>query len=203
MYKVFINEKKLILSEKPETVERNIAYEDHHQFDMVLDLLQNTSTKDVTIYLANIEFLWAEFQKHFKNIKAAGGIVLNQENKILFIHRLGKWDLPKGKIEKGESQNDAAIREVEEECGITNLELLDFINATYHIYTDRNDINILKTTFWHKMKYRGTETPKPQLEEGINEVSWKNETETDRDVFPSTFENIKLILNDYKKNHTY
>lgn len=201
MYKVFINEKKLILSEKPETVERNIAYEDHHQFDMVLDLLQNTSTKDAAIYLHNVDFLWEQFQKHFKNIKAAGGIVLNQDNNILFIHRLGKWDLPKGKIEKGESKNDAAIREVEEECGITNLELSDFINSTYHIYTDRDGINILKTTFWYKMKYLGTEPPKPQLEEGINEVSWKNEEETKRDVLPKTFKNIILILEDYKQNH--
>lgn len=199
MYNVFINEKRLILNNKPENTERNIAYEDPHQFDMVLDLLQNTSTNDVTIYFEDIDVLWKDFQAHFKNIFAAGGVVNNAENKILFIHRLGKWDLPKGKIEKGESNDEAALREVEEECGITQLELSDFINATYHIYVDRDGVNILKTTFWYKMRYRGTKEPIPQVEEGINEVSWKNTTEIERDVLPSTFKNIILILDNYNQ----
>jgi len=201
MYKVFINEKRLILSDTPENTERNIAYEDAHQFDMILDLLQNTSTADVTIHLQDLDLLWDDFKNHFKNIFAAGGVVSNSDNKILFIHRLGKWDLPKGKIEKGESNDEAALREVEEECGITQLEIIKFINSTYHIYIDRDGTNILKTTFWYQMRYRGTKAPIPQIEEGINEVSWKNEEEINRDVLPSTFKNIVLILEDFKNKN--
>ncbi|MGV4413118.1 NUDIX hydrolase [Chryseobacterium sp. T1] len=201
MYNVFINEKRLILNNNPENTERNIVYEDPHQFDMVLDLLQNTSTKDVTIYFQDIETLWKDFQAHFKNIFAAGGVVKNADDKILFIHRLGKWDLPKGKIEKGESNDEAALREVEEECGITQLEIIQFINSTYHIYVDRDGTNILKTTHWYNMRYRGTKEPIPQIEEGINEVSWKNNSEIERDVLPSTFKNIVLILENYKQKN--
>lgn len=201
MYKVFINEKRLILSDTPENTERNIAYEDPHQFDMVLDLLQNTSTTDVTIYLQNLEFLWDQFKNYFKNIFAAGGVVRNADNKTLFIHRLGKWDLPKGKIEEGESNDEAALREVEEECGITQLEIIIYLSPTYHIYIDRDGTSILKTTFWYQMKYRGTKAPIPQSEEGISEVSWKNDDEIARDVLSNTFKNIILILEDFKNKN--
>lgn len=197
MYKVFINEKKLILCDTPQSVERNIGYEAAHQFDMVLDLLQNTSTKDAAIFHPDVEALWADFKNHFKNIGAAGGIVVNPEHKILFIHRLGRWDLPKGKIEKGESNDIAAVREVEEECGITDLILNDYINNTFHIYTMKGE-TVLKTTHWFYMSYNASEIPKPQLEEGITEVTWKNASEIEKDVMPSTFQNIKLILEDFQ-----
>ena len=106
--------------------------------------------------------------------------------------------MPKGKIEKGESREVAAVREVEEECGISNLQLKDFLNATYHIYTERDGKKILKTTYWFEMFYAGNEKPKPQIEEGINEVGWKNDVEIESQILPSTFQNIKLILADFK-----
>lgn len=200
MYKVFINEKKLILSETPQNVERNIAFEENLQFDIALDLLQNTSTKDVAIYHNNLEELWLNYQQHFQVIEAAGGIVLNPEKKILFIHRLGKWDLPKGKIEVGESSDIAALREVEEECGLTNLELHEFINSTYHMYHIRSK-PVLKKTYWYYMQHDGIAEPKPQVEEGITKVEWKNKMEIQRDVETSTFNNILLILTDFLSIH--
>ncbi len=81
--------------------------------------------------------MWKSFKSLFHIVEAAGGLVANKEDKILFIHRLGKWDLPKGKLEKGEGVKEAAVREVEEETGITDLELLDFLQETYHIYTEK------------------------------------------------------------------
>jgi ADP-ribose pyrophosphatase YjhB (NUDIX family) len=110
---------------------------------------------------------------------------------------MGKWDLPKGKIEKGESLEQAALREVEEETGLKELILEKFINNTFHIYTERNGEKILKTTYWFKMTYVGNEKPTPQIEEGISEVSWKNETAINKEVLPKTFKNIQLILNEY------
>jgi len=198
MYKVFINEKRLILSSEPQNSPKILNYDGSHSFDFAIDLLENTASQGLNIYHNDVEELWTDFRNYFKNIEAAGGVVINPEDKILFIHRLGKWDLPKGKIEKGESREVAAVREVEEECGIFNLELKDFINSTYHIYTERDGKKILKTTYWFEMFYSGNEMPKPQIEEGINEVGWKNEEEIESQILPSTFQNIKLILNDFK-----
>ena len=198
MYKVFINEKRLILSSEPQDSPKTLNYDGSHSFDFAIDLLENTASQGLNIYHNNIEELWADFRNYFKNVEAAGGVVINPENKILFIHRLGKWDLPKGKIEKGESREVAAVREVEEECGISNLQLKDFLNATYHIYTERDGKKILKTTYWFEMFYAGNEKPKPQIEEGINEVGWKNDVEIESQILPSTFQNIKLILADFK-----
>ena len=198
MYKVFINEKRLILSSEPQDSPKTLNYDGSHSFDFAIDLLENTASQGLNIYHNNIEELWADFRNYFKNVEAAGGVVINPENKILFIHRLGKWDLPKGKIEKDESREVAAVREVEEECGISNLQLKDFLTATYHIYTERDGKKVLKTTYWFHMLYSGKETPKPQIEEGINEVSWKNEAEIETVIIPSTFQNIKLILADFK-----
>jgi 8-oxo-dGTP pyrophosphatase MutT (NUDIX family) len=198
MYKVFINEKKIVLSQEPQDSPKTLNYDGSHSFEFAIDLLTNTPSQGLNIYHHDIDQLWSDFKGFFRNIEAAGGIVRNQENKILFIHRLGKWDLPKGKIEIGESKEVAAVREVEEECGIFNLELKNFINSTYHIYTERDGKKVLKTTYWFEMFYAGNEMPKPQIEEGITEVSWKNEYEIETQILPSTFHNIKLILNDLK-----
>ena len=197
MYKVFINEKKLILSSEPQNSPKSIKYDGPHSIEFCVDLLENTASQGANIYHDNIDELWNEFKNYFKNIEAAGGVVQNNEEKILFIHRLGKWDLPKGKIEKGESKENAAIREVEEECGIFDIKRKDFINSTYHIYTEKNGEKILKTTYWFEMLYEGTEAPKPQIEEGITEATWKDKQEIEQKVLPSTFQNIKLILAEY------
>jgi len=193
--------KKIVLSSEPQNSPKTLNYDGTHSFEFAIDLLTNTPSQGLNIYHNDIDQLWAEFKAFFRNIEAAGGIVLNPENKILFIHRLGKWDLPKGKIEKGESRELAAVREVEEECGIFDLELKDFINSTYHIYTERNGEKILKTTYWFEMFYKGNETPKPQIEEGISEVGWKTKEEVESEILPSTFQNIKLILNDFQNKN--
>jgi len=202
MYKVFINERKLILSSEPQNSPKTLKYDGTHSFEFAIDLLENTASQGLNIYHENIDELWADFRNFFKNIEAAGGVVVNSERKILFIHRLGKWDLPKGKIEKGESRENAAVREVEEECGIFNLQLKDFISQTYHVYTEKDGRKILKTTNWFEMFYNGTDTPKPQTEEGISEVGWKNEEEIEREILPSTFQNIRLVLEDFKNKNS-
>tara|TARA_Y100001954_G_scaffold59638_1_gene64622 strand:+ start:2697 stop:3170 length:474 start_codon:yes stop_codon:yes gene_type:complete len=114
---------------------------------------------------------WIDFCSNFKVIEAAGGLVFNEQNKILMIFRNGKWDLPKGKIEFGESTEDAAIREVEEECGIDNLKIDNKLINTYHTY-NLNGFNILKKTYWFKISSSSTKNPKPQISEGITKVEW-------------------------------
>ena len=148
----------------------------------------------MNVYGEEIEEIWEDFTHMFRVVEAAGGIVSNKEGKILFIHRLGKWDLPKGKIEKDESLEQAALREVEEETALQELILEEFVNNTFHVYKERNGDRILKTTYWFKMSYVGKKDPVPQTEEGITEVSWKNQDEIQQEVFPKTFQNIRLIL---------
>ncbi|MBC7556170.1 MAG: NUDIX domain-containing protein [Chryseobacterium sp.] len=199
MYKVFVNEKKLSLTQLPELKVKHIKFDGAHSLGMALDFLENTALEAVNIYGKPIEEVWEKFKSLFREIEASGGIVYNQKNEILFIHRLGKWDLPKGKLEKGESIEENALREVEEETGLKNLILDQFINQTYHVYTERNGEKILKKTNWFKMFYNGNETPVPQTEEGIKEASWKNKAEIKKEVLPKTFQNIRLILEDAQK----
>ncbi|MBL0047801.1 MAG: NUDIX domain-containing protein [Bacteroidetes bacterium] len=131
----------------------------------------------------------------FKVIEAAGGIVKNKEGKILFIFRHGKWDLPKGKIEKGEKEKEAALREVEEECGIGDLSLEEKFTITYHTYHLKGE-TCLKISHWYKMKYSGNSMLLiPQLEEGITDARWMNKPEIEaamKNTFSSIFEVMKL-----------
>ncbi len=201
MYKVFVNEKKLTISKYPEDIEKNLRYEGFATLEIAVDLLQNTSCPEINVYGENIEELWEDFTHMFHVIEAAGGIVTNANKEILFIKRLSKWDLPKGKLEKGESLEQAALREVEEETGLSELILESFINNTFHIYTERNGDRVLKTTYWFKMSYVGTGNAKPQLEEGITAVDWKSDHRIRQEVFPATFHNIRMILNEvWEKN---
>lgn len=197
MYKVFVNEKKLMISKQPENLEKTIKYESFTTLEIALDLLQNTSTSELNVFGEEIEEIWDEFKKIFRIIEAAGGIVYRPNGDILFIKRLGKWDLPKGKMEKGESREDSAIREIEEETGLTDVKLQDFINTTYHIYTERNGDSVLKCTHWFEMFFDGEDTSKPQTEEGITEVAWKNTSQIESEVFTGTFKNIKLIIREF------
>jgi len=197
MYKVFVNEKKLLLSKQSEDLEKTLKYESFTTLEIALDLLQNTSVKELNVFGEQIDEIWEEFKKLFRIIEAAGGIVNRPNGDILFIKRLGKWDLPKGKMEKGESREESAVREIEEETNLQNVELLDFINTTYHIYIERNGDKVLKYTHWFEMNFDGEDTSKPQLEEGITEVAWKNTLQIESEVFPSTFKNIQLIIKEF------
>ncbi|KQM23468.1 NUDIX hydrolase [Chryseobacterium sp. Leaf201] len=197
MYKVFVNEKKLLLSKQSENLEKTIGYENAMTLEIALDLLENTSVKELNVFGEDIDGIWAEFRSLFRIIEAAGGVVNNPDGDTLFIRRLGKWDLPKGKMEKGESREESAIREIEEETGLRDVELVRFINTTFHIYVERNGDKVLKCTHWFEMNFSGEDTSKPQTEEGITEVAWKNTAQIEDEVFPSTFKNIKLIIKEF------
>lgn len=190
------------MSKQSENLEKTLGYENVTSLEIALDLLENTSVKELNVFGENIDEIWSEFQKLFRIIEAAGGIVNNSAGEILFIKRLGKWDLPKGKMEKGESREESAVREIEEETGLTNVELVKFINTTYHIYVERNGDKVLKCTHWFEMNFYGEDTSKPQIEEGITEVAWKNAAQIEDEVFPSTFKNIKLIVEEFRNMKT-
>ena len=115
--------------------------------------------------------LFRNIKRTLQIIKAAGGLVKNEHDQYLFIFRNGKWDLPKGKVENGEKTRITAVREVEEECGISIVKNGKKICNTYHIY-ELNDKKILKKTAWYKMYTENQTELIPQLEEGITDARW-------------------------------
>jgi len=120
-------------------------------------------------------------------------VVRNAKNQILVIYRNNKWDIPKGKVEKDESTREAAIREVEEECGIKHLKLNDKLISTYHIYASKGGL-ILKKTNWYNMTCLVDQKLTPQKEEGIDEVKW---VKSDFFSTPglSTYKSLKEVIN--------
>lgn len=128
-------------------------------------------------------------------IIAAGGIAENEEGKILLQFRRGKWDLPKGKLDEGETIEECALREVEEETGLKNLELGGLVGITNHNYTERGE-NINKQTYWFAMKITGIQKLTPQTEEDILELKWVAEEELEQ-YLANTYPNIEDILKIY------
>ncbi|NOZ47499.1 MAG: NUDIX domain-containing protein [Chlorobi bacterium] len=99
------------------------------------------------------------------------GLVFNKKGQFLSIKRFGKWDLPKGKIEKNETIENAAKREVKEECGIENITIKNSLISTYHTYV-KNEVNYLKKTHWFTMYNDEDVELIPQAEEGITFAKW-------------------------------
>jgi len=118
--------------------------------------------------------------------------VENNKGEYLFIYRNDKWDLPKGKIEKDEKTKIAAVREVEEECGIKVTRLGEKICKTYHAYISRGEV-VLKKTHWYDMKYNGKAKLVPQLDEGITDVRWFKKGHIDA-IIQNTFPSILDVL---------
>ena len=148
------------------------------------------------VYINNtpkiIEENWQDFCSKFIIIEASGGLVFNKDEQILMIFRNGKWDLPKGKLEEGESIENCAIREVEEECGISNLQITEKLTDTYHIYKHKGK-KILKRTFWFKMKSNFDGDLISQTEEGIMKVVWVERHEIQKKL-KNSYGNIKALL---------
>jgi 8-oxo-dGTP pyrophosphatase MutT (NUDIX family) len=134
-----------------------------------------------------------------ERIIAAGGIVKNEDDKILFIYRRGKWDLPKGKLDDGESIEECAVREVEEETGLRNIRLGEIVGVTHHSYVER-EMEIDKETHWFAMKVEGTQNLAPQIEEDILELKWVSEHELAK-YLSNTYTNIVEIVEKYFDDH--
>jgi len=127
-------------------------------------------------------------------VEASGGLVFNKDGDILMIFRNGKWDLPKGKLEMGESVEECAIREVEEECGVSGIIIENKIKDTYHTYVLEGE-NILKKTYWYKMKTDYSAKLVPQIEEGITKVSWVDKDQISKKL-KNSYGNISDVLNE-------
>lgn len=138
--------------------------------------------------------LLEKFKSTCNYIEAAGGYVLNSLGQSLVIIRNGLYDLPKGKVEQGESTEDAAVREVVEETGIPSPKIIDKLLDTYHFYRWGNDPKIcFKKTYWYSMQQDGIPITKPQLEEGITSCMWVDDSHI-ATMLEKTHRNLKVLF---------
>ena len=122
---------------------------------------------------------FSAFKKAFQTIRAGGGLVRNSKGEFLLIFRRGHWDLPKGKMDKGEDIQSCALREVQEETGVSGLSIVRKLPKTYHIFTDANNEIILKKCYWFEMETSDERPPTPQLDEDITEAIWLSREEVE------------------------
>ncbi len=210
-YKLYINDTTIYVCHNPaqivsaEGLHREflfIAYTNAEAIQTVLKIAVNENNKSAIIIYGNkVEKIFHKILSEFVPIEAAGGIVKNKDNKVLLIHRRGFWDLPKGKIDKGETLEQAAIREVEEETGVSALSIQSkvyisgFDNlATYHSYVFKNK-NAMKISHWYMMKTIDDSELVPQAEEDIDDAVW-----VDIQDIPSYFHNMYSSIIDILKS---
>ncbi len=197
MYKVFVNDKPLFLTNEvaKETDFQLFLLESVDIEQVIVKMFQNKIQK-AYLYYPDEKAILKKVKEKIPVCKAGGGLVYNKAGDVLFIFRNGKWDLPKGGIEKGEEIEDTAIREVEEETGVTNLKITHKLQKTYHVFK-RGGKYKLKVTHWYEMRTDFAGTPKPQANEGIEKVAWLNPEEI-KEALNNSYENIKLLFEEEK-----
>ena len=205
MYKVFNQQRAIIFTDNLTLVEFSdkdslVKLKGKENLFTVYQAYINKTANGDLIFLVNkdLPLFVDKFFANFKSIEAAGGLIMNSKGELLMIFRFGKWDLPKGKIEKGEQVKVAAIRECVEETGLQTMSIEKEIESTYHIY-EVNYNQILKRTYWFAMNTCSDNELIPQLEEGIEEAKWMNKAKV-AEAIKNTYESLKdLIENNYLK----
>jgi 8-oxo-dGTP pyrophosphatase MutT (NUDIX family) len=193
-YRIYINEKVILLTAKaPEQMEKFQKIEaEHFDLKLIYPWVNNQPGAYFYVLCDDPKKFLKTAAKTAKLVEAAGGLVQHEDGTHLFIYRNEKWDLPKGKIEKSEKTKVAAVREVEEECGIKVSKLEDKICKTYHMYIWKGN-TVLKKTHWYLMKHKGKAKLVPQIEEGITAVRFFNREQVAA-VVTNTFPSIMDVL---------
>ncbi|HSD13542.1 MAG TPA: NUDIX domain-containing protein [Flavobacterium sp.] len=197
MYKVFVNDKPLFLTNQvvKETDFQLFLLESVDIKQIIVKMFQNKITK-AFLYHPDEKEILTKLKEKIPAVKAGGGLVFNKNNEVLFIFRNGKWDLPKGGTEKGEVIEETAIREVEEETGVTGLKITRKLQKTYHIFK-RNGKYKLKITHWFEMRTDFEGKLQGQADEGIEKVMWLKPEER-KEALGNSYENIKLLFEEEK-----
>lgn len=204
MYTIFINDSVLILSSLESVLEFDEQseiqiYSCDYSMNSAINKVQNGLCKSLILRGNDVEYMWRHFCSYYQLIEAAGGVVVNSKREVLWIKRNGKWDLPKGKVESGEKVEDAAVREVEEECTVRGISRGALLGVTYHTYSYMSKA-ILKKTYWYEMTCSSKQVLKPQLEEGITEVIWADKKKH-FSCLSNTFTSIVELLKQEKVVH--
>jgi len=202
MYKVFFNQKPLILTNEIQDFSDNepLLFIKYTSVAHIIKALKSSKNRKVFLYHKDIDKLWKSFKKKFPVVEAAGGLVERTDNKLLFIFRNNKWDLPKGGVEKKELIIEAAQREVVEETGVSDLIVQKQLSETFHIFKKGKRFR-LKKTYWFKMSTSYMGKTKPQTEEGIKKTEWVSKEKID-EILNDAFENIRIIVLEVLKSDT-
>ena len=202
MYKVFFNQKPLILTNKIHDFSDNepFLFIKYTTVSQIIKALKSSKNSKVFLYHKDTNKLWKAFNKKFPVVQAAGGLVERVDNKLLFIFRNNKWDLPKGGVEKKELIIDAARREVIEETGVADIIVQNQLSETYHIFKKGKRFR-LKKTYWFKMTTTFMGKTNPQTEEGIERTKWVQKDKI-QDILDDAFENIRMIVLEVLKSNT-
>lgn len=201
---IYCDKRRIVLTKSIEKHYNNhnglfIRYDTVEELSKILDFFQSTAeVENVFIKGESVQSTLEGIKKKFKLIVAAGGLVQNSKGEFLFIFRHGRWDLPKGKLEKGEEIEDAAVREVSEETGVTNLIIKHHIIDTYHTYKLGSNV-ILKKSHWFFMRYHGNETLVPQLNEDISIARWVPKIQL-KEILQNTYDTIRDVIDSAEIN---
>lgn len=201
MYEVFIDNKKILFTDSSQNL-NNFNYPifalDFLKVKNYYDFLERLPPSDsIIIVCKHKEKAWLKFVDYFELIEAAGGIVTFDDS-FLAIFRNEKWDLPKGKLEKNENPVLGAMREIQEECGVSDMIFVNEICDTFHTY-EFNGKPVLKKTYWYHFNVTKQQELIPQIEEGITEATWmKNNNK--QTFIDNTFESIKEVLCKFEKS---
>jgi ADP-ribose pyrophosphatase YjhB (NUDIX family) len=203
--KIYFNDKPLFLcDEVDKTLEPYLHHDDAvfidefsiHAIKSMLHEMEQQKIHAGIFYHTNLRELKKAFWKKFTIVQASGGLALNKEKEILMIFRRGKWDLPKGKLEPGETLAQCAIREVEEETGLKNINLKKELITTYHTYHENGKF-ILKESYWYQMSVSDRQILTPQTKEDIQQAIWASDKKTD-ECLKNTFPSIVDVINYYR-----
>ncbi len=199
--KIYFDEKPLYLcNEINDEINEFVHHDDavfidelnSHTVKAMIHEMQQKNIKAGVFFYLDLEKLKKEFIKKFTFIQAAGGLVSNGKEEVMLIFRRGKWDLPKGKLDKGETIEQCAKREVEEETGLKNLIIESPLQSTYHTYHEGSRF-IFKESIWFKMTITGEQTTTPQAEEYITEIKWVKKDKL-KSFYDKTYPSVKDVL---------
>ncbi len=188
MVQVYVNNIPVISSEKNKNRAKN---EGKSVLEIIKAIESGEVSESVSVALSQTELL-DEILREAKLVEAAGGIVFEPDGRFLLFFRRGWWDLPKGKIDKGESPEQAALREVWEECGLENLKIKAPLPDSYHTYREKGKL-ILKKTYWYFMSIPEKQNPILQTEEDIEDSVWVSFEEMDAYQY-KTYPNILEVV---------
>jgi ADP-ribose pyrophosphatase YjhB (NUDIX family) len=197
MLEIFIQDKSIFIPTSDKDIAQllnPISVNSKKDIENIFQKFLHSSEKFIYLTSDKIKLLPDLFYSNFKIVEAAGGLVRNKEGNYLFIFRNGFWDLPKGKLEKGEKIDVCAIREVEEECKISGLKIIRNLPTTYHMYELLHKKWAIKICYWYEMQTEDTSTPVPQTEEGITQAVWLNNNEIAK-VKSNTYPSILQLIN--------